>query len=993
MIGIDLFRRLRRRHMPGTVPDAVAAPPGDAGATTRLAREIATTGRYTMLATLAPPDRAAVALHLAAWLEDPSPLFTMLWRHATDSPHNVLTLAACLRAGARGSVLWPVRVVTALAEGGSGPAESDGVLQALLDCLPSLDGALDDLVRCGKAPRRLLGRLFDALPTELALPRLGRLAFDEATPAILAWDAADRLATLNAGIAVDLPATAGAAARWVYVDALHGAPGLRSLLETDALTCLRFFSTSTAGVRRCERAARALVTNAACGPALRLDALGILAQLDADASWNAIAAACLDEVSSLRRGAVALLTASAARDAIAALVRLALRRDAPADVRLESVLRLSVETTWDVAPVLQCCAGDGTLPLGARLRAAAALGRRASDYPRLLALLRDPQIHPEVRAAAARVVTVPAAIPDLVRLLLDTTTPAPVVTAACEALTAPACRPYAAVARRAMVRLLAVTRADVELTLAVIVALGRIGGEEAIGALGPLAGDGAAARLRGIVPAGMLTQPASACLAKDVMPAPLAMRLARALAMAPTSAEQPTTLEQFLTMEIDQIRCAAAAALASCGGAPATAAIEAAIRAGAGAGVAAALVVALDTSANDDTLLRLFLDSGLDAAIRWQVLERLLARRNGPALVRSALAQPGLDAYAQELAIEALGRCNDVVCAPLLIRLADDPASAPVLRERALAALGRLATPAAEITLARVAASTDRAPEERGLAAASLPAAISEATRSLLRDLVRDERPPAPLIAGALRALGRARDVAARPLMLRFSADERPEVAQAAIEALASCGDVSISPALVRAALNPYADATLKLVAIEALLQIGDADAVRLLRPYLGHGSLLLRMRAASLLAEHGHLGMVAEQLARDRLCPLPLRLYALMHLAGQPQATPVCVALLGDAAEDPQLRAAAVAGLNPGSALLEVMAIARDPLAPVTLRAACIAHPGRQGGVDAWLELSALAEDETDPWVRALAMHELHALLQPAMRQGDNDASDDHGS
>ncbi len=978
MIGIDLFRRLRR-HVPGAVPDAVAAPPGDAGATIRLARDIATTGHYTMLAALAPPDRAAVALHLAAWLEDPSPLFTMLWRHSVDSPHDLLTLAACLRAGSRGSALWPVRVVTALAEGRSGPVESDGVLQALLDCLPSLDDALDDLVRRGKSPRRLLGRLFDVLPAELALPRLLRLAFDEATPAVLAWDAADRLAALDSSIAVDPPVLAGAISRWVHVDALHGAPGLRSLPETDALACLQFFSTSTAGVMRCEHVTCALVANAACGPALRLAALHILAQLDTGAFWNVVAMACLDGSSSLRRGAVELLTASPARDAIAALVRLALRKDAPADVRLDSVLRLSIETTWDVAPVLQRCAGDGTLPLAARVRAAAAPGRRAADHPRLLALLRDPLLHAEVRAAAARVATGPAAVPDLVRLLLDATAPAPVVAAACEALAAPACRPYAVVARRAMIRLLAVTCADVELTLAVIAALGKIGDEEAVGVLGSLAGAGAAMRLRGIVPADMLAQPAGACLTKGALTAPLAMRLARVMATASTSAEQPTTLEQFLAMEVDQIRCAAAAALARCSGAPATAAIEAAMRAGAGARVAAALVAALDTSASDDTLLRHFLDAGLDAAIRWQILERLIVRDHGPALVRSILTQPGCDAYAHELAIEALGRANDVASAPLLIRLIDDLASTPVLRERALMALGRLANPAAETTLARIAASADHTPEERGTAAASLPAAISDATCRLLRDLVRDERPPAPLIAGALRALGRAGDVAARPLMIRFSADARPEVARAAIEALASCGDLSISPVLVRAALNPYADAALKLAAIEALLRIGDADAPRLLRPYLGHGSLLLRMRAASLLAEHGHLGMIAEQIARDRLCPLPLRLHALMHLAGRQQATPVCAALLGDATEDLQLRAAAVASLPSGETPLEVLAIVRDPLAPVTLRAACIAHLGRQGGVDAWLELSTLAEDETDPCVSALAMHELYALLQPA--------------
>jgi hypothetical protein len=118
------------------------------------------------------------------------------------------------------------------------------------------------------------------------------------------------------------------------------------------------------------------------------------------------------------------------------------------------------------------------------------------------------------------------------------------------------------------------------------------------------------------------------------------------------------------------------------------------------------------------------------------------------------------------------------------------------------------------------------------------------ATRAMLRDLVRTDPPPTPLLIGILRALGRSRDAAALPIFLRYTLDEHAEVAQAAIEALAACGDSSITPALVRVALSPQAGAATKLNAIEALLRLGDRDAVRLLRPYLSYRSIILQMRA-----------------------------------------------------------------------------------------------------------------------------------------------------
>lgn len=118
-------------------------------------------------------------------------------------------------------------------------------------------------------------------------------------------------------------------------------------------------------------------------------------------------------------------------------------------------------------------------------------------------------------------------------------------------------------------------------------------------------------------------------------------------------------------------------------------------------------------------------------------------------------------------------------------------------------------------------------PRLRGRAAASLPTPLSTATCSMLRDLVRTDSPPAPLLIGVLQALGHTRDAAALPVLMRYSLDQRSEIAQTAVAALAAIGDGAISPMLVRVALSPQTDAAVKLVAIESLLRLGEPDAAR----------------------------------------------------------------------------------------------------------------------------------------------------------------------
>ncbi|PMP73950.1 MAG: PBS lyase, partial [Roseiflexus castenholzii] len=176
MVAINPLRWLKRRRTP-----PVAPAPAHEDTLAGMVRDIVRTNHLALLDDLSVADRTTVAVRLAVRADDPRALLRFLWRRATVTPEYLLTLVACLKAIDDASAFWVIRTTTALAEGRAGDRTASSVLQALLDCLPMLDAALDQIVQRQRSPLRLLRRLFEALTPELALPRLMRLAFDEAT--------------------------------------------------------------------------------------------------------------------------------------------------------------------------------------------------------------------------------------------------------------------------------------------------------------------------------------------------------------------------------------------------------------------------------------------------------------------------------------------------------------------------------------------------------------------------------------------------------------------------------------------------------------------------------------------------------------------------------------------------------------------------------------------------------------------------------------------
>lgn len=160
-------------------------------------------------------------------------------------------------------------------------------------------------------------------------------------------------------------------------------------------------------------------------------------------------------------------------------------------------------------------------------------------------------------------------------------------------------------------------------------------------------------------------------------------------------------------------------------------------------------------------------------------------------------------------------------------------------------------------------------------------------------------------------------------------------------------------------------------------------DAVRLLRPYLRHRSVLVQMRAFRLLADAGQVQSEAEQLVRHRSHPAPLRLCALDCIPRDASAGALLAALLSDPGEDPAVRAAAAARLDRRDHVTTLTEVALDTTAPLIVRTACIAGLGASDEIDALLALSALADRVHDPAACERARIELWSLVMQSLNDG----------
>jgi HEAT repeat protein len=937
------------------------------------ARQLVEEGRYDLLLNLDQGERDELALLLATMLADPTPLYETLWASGRPRPSDVLTLGRCLRERPPGDPAWTLRVAGALARlACGGAAERRGPAHDVLTAaMPALDAVLP-AIAAGPSYEPFLLRLIEQLPEDLAARCVAPLAFDAATPEALAWDLAERLLALPAEDH-PRPSERAALARWAYVRALHSADSRQRLapIAAQALTALE-------GERRL-RVAGALLDDAQLPIDAQVAALELLGAADHPSALAVVARATHDEDADIRQRALAALGEEGAERTLMALGRTALDAAAPWDARLSAIQRLGAQPAPAAATLLAGCARDVALPLYVRTHAATALGRHVEGMSQLVALAGDASCHHEVRAAAARQIGAGghhAALDELLRLLDDPATPGPLAEAICDALGALGTghsRGWRV--RDALLGVVETATGDVGLTLAAIRALGLLGDAATLEPLSQLLGATALARLQSGPHQHLIQQPVETCLDAPNLPPAMSFRLASACAEGVTPADRPTTLAEFLASEADLLRAGAAASLAAIDGTEARGAIlNVLVGGGAPSGPGGAtdeLIATLAAAEGHEsagTLGYLLVAPEANALTRWLAVRHLADHPASEEVMRYLLSRADVDPFARGALAEALGQRGDAAALPLLLQIADDRTVDAQLRSQAVLALGLLDQPTVEPALMRLFGNSAEDETLRGMAAENLPRALSDESRRQLRDMLRRERVSPPIAIGALRALQRACDREALPIMLRYAQDETVDVAQAAISGLAALGDASMTPDLVRITQNPNADRSVRLEAAGALLRLGGAEFRALLQGYLDQGALPLRLQALEHLIAAGDASDELAAILADRSAwPLLLRLRAAERLGDDPHPEgsrlPVLLDILRDSEDDLQLRclaAEAIGRARHAPALGALVELAERADTPASVRLRCINALAAIGGTDAWLALSRLAENNT---------------------------------
>ncbi|HEU5099651.1 MAG TPA: HEAT repeat domain-containing protein [Roseiflexaceae bacterium] len=946
------------------------------------ARQLISEQRYDLLCELGEPEQSEIARLIATTLSDPTPLYKALWRAGKPRAEQVLTLGQCLRERAPAEPAWALRVVGALARlaADAAPTTRARAEEQLLGCLPALDASLNALAGAEAGYERFLIRLFQALSADIAVPRMLRLAYHPQLGELFAWQLADL--AVERGLAhVRSPAPTGsrdALARWLYVEARASAADQRQIDPAAAEAGLEALADSRAGETRKLQAATALLEDPEQASTTRRAALALLANSAHPAALTAIERASSDADPTMRGAALEALNRRSPERASIALGRAASDGSASLELRLETIERMGAQPGFGTSRVLDQCAGDPSLPLYARLQAIAALGRQADGGSALLRIAGDASQHDAIRSAAARQLGASKyteSLDLLIRLSDNPQTPAALAEACCDGIGALRARAGGGV----LLRILRRTPADLTLILAALRALGQIGAAEMSEPISHLLGAEALQLLQHDIAAAQLEQPTDVVVGDQALPKPIALRLAAALAMNTTAAERPTTLAEFLSSEADLLRAAAARALATIGGNTARAALLAALLDDSTGGATAEVIAALadlEGQSSAEALGYLLAAPEVNLLTRWLVVRRLTDHPAGEEVMRRALAQPATDTFTRGALAEGLGQRGSFAALPALRQIAEDREQDQQLRAQALLALGLLNEQASETALIRMIADPQENATLRGLAAEHLPEQLSSEGRRFLRDLLRNERPPAAIVIGSLRALGHVRDREALPLMLRYGQDENAEIAQAAITALTDLGDGSVAPLLVRITHHIGADHTLRLQAAGALLRIGGDGYRPLLRVYLEQGPLPLRLLAL----EH----LIASDTAADDLLamlaspdwPATLRLRLIDYFAGDLAAAPVLAAILEDTSDQIQLRALAAEALGQmrsTSTLTSLVRLAESEDSPAALRLRCIDALGRIGGTSALTALSHLAEEAgRSPEVRTAALQAL---------------------
>ncbi len=884
------------------------------------ATQIVEHGSYELV--LEQPLCADLVLLTAGLATESDQLLKVLARHAAPDTQILLLAGRCLAEHPPRSAALTLLIVRALGQLiSTGFTNSEQAGLVLAACLPALDAALSEAVR--RNAERVIHAVLSALPIEYALPRLVRLAYDAATPEPIGWRCAMRLAGLPSVPQVAAPEAPHSLARWAFVQALGGSTGHARLLQHSS-QALRALATAASIYR--EPAALALLAHPELPVPVRLAALRLIEPTVQSAGAALLPHLARDPVRAMRMAALARLTEQSNQYGGRVAAQIAGDVSQPWEIRADALQFVARAPVRMAGPVLIACATDPALPLHVRIEALRSRRMLRNPQPALLAITRNQQHDPIIRAAALRLIaTRPSNTSGqhrplhrdrlrrvsyrfahtLAWLLEDPTTPLHVALVACELLAARG----GSLAAVTLIGVIERAPTNNERTYATIVALGRLRGERVVHMLATLLGAGALTRLQQGYSAALTRLPTAQALVSNDVPLTIRHSLQIADQLSLRIADRPTTLYEYLLTAADRLRTAAAQALAQIGGIGARMALVDALIAGESATATPALLDALmHVCGPDDAqpLAQIIRDPNTTARVRWLVVQRLADHPAALRLLLEYVHDASLDTLSRATLAAALGRRKVAGVLPPLTTIAQDRSTDGFLREQALIGLGSVGNAASDAILLRIAADPTELPRLRGVAAAQIRPTMDAATHWALRNLVHHERATVDVLVGGLVALGQARDREALPLLMQYSLDQRSEVARAAIDALAAVNDSTITSVLVGLSQKVHLDRVLRLHAIGALLRMGDPDGPLLIRDYLHGSSVPLQLQALEQIIAAGAPVAQLLALASDKNRAVAFRLRALDGIATLDSAEPLAM-LVEDMYEPAEVRGQAI--------------------------------------------------------------------------------------
>ncbi len=868
----------------------------------RLAHDLMADGDLAHLAGLADDDRCEVAALLASMLPDPQPLYQVLGGADPQHPCDVLGLGRCLALRPTAEPIWSLRVLIALAAQNDGrlPVRGAGHMLPYADYLqrqllrqftPHLSQLL---IEHGHAFRDdIPGQLLVQLAPVLGATRLLELLDNPALHPALRWLCADALGQMPPGVvwrvaSFQHPPDALAQAARCYLLACDDDAARQSLGYAPALEWIAALAHADIDPQRRDQVVAALFEQA-LPLTTQLAALASVSDHNDPAVWQVLLHACVTDSSDERQMALALLHRYAPERALLVLGKILFAEQISWEARQDALDCLIGYASAEATILLARCVMVAHLPLVSRLQAMDTLAHRSAGSAVVFRrLLGSTQMHPAVRARAARLLGRQLTVETLHEVAAIASSDAPVLVRreALAALEELGCAPMLAAAVRIQLGSLLKQVAGIPLLVVRTVhALGIVGASESIALLGALLGDAPGLHLRAawLADAPHLAELHVEHWPEAELPPMVRPALITVLAQGITSADHPGNLDDLVMRIAEQIRCAAAAALAQIGqrvGSDDRQAIIDLLFQALGYGMPGRATIEILRSLvqlyeqGSVTLLDQMLDhADVDPQICWLAIDQFGRDPATAVYLLAYLERNQIDAFVSSSIVRVLADAQPPGIVPVFCRLVEQPEQPLHVRIQAVHGLGQSGIGGSQTTLLSILADNSMPVTVRTAAADALPTVLPAAIQARLHAILQHERFPAEVTASIIASLGRTGDKEALPLLLRYIRHESPTVVIAALQALGTLGEAYMSAELVELTQRTTIDQRMRLQAVGSLLHLCGADYVALMRPYLSSPNVPLRLRAFELLLEACPHAANLVTIIADASLPLVMRL------------------------------------------------------------------------------------------------------------------------